>query len=69
MARHFKKLSRAESKSLGDGNRAGWRDYVGGILPRWDETDTHLDPLFLRGYLGGYRLGAQGKRPFLMGLQ
>jgi len=60
----FQKLSPKEAQELGEGNTAGWKDYVMARPPRI--TKEEAETTFDRGYLAGYRLAGQGKRPMLM---
>ena len=62
----FTKLSDADAQQLGEGNKAGWQDYVHARPPRI--TNEEAETVFDRGYLAGYRRAARGKRPSLMTL-
>lgn len=66
--RHFKKLTEAEAKELGEGNRAGWSDYVAFRQPLFKKADAEQSdrPFFVRGYVTGYRLASRGKKPMCM---
>jgi hypothetical protein len=64
MSSSFDKIPRVEANELGEGNIAGWQDFVAMRPRRFDAAET----IFERGYIAGYRMAARGKRPTMMRL-